>query len=226
MAADNRVSRPRRSRSSPAEVIWRRGDAEPASTLTRRHHEAQSEARTERSDEVLSHRELIHDLYRASYQRLVLQLYPVTGDLGEAQEVVQEAFVKLVASPKQISMLDNPEAWLRTVAVNHARSRQRRKKVLQRLLRRADAAPAEVPGATPDHVALIAALRTLPTRQREAIALHYLADMPLTEVAELQQVSVGTVKSRLSRGREALARQLGEPATRHHTVNSLAATTQ
>jgi RNA polymerase sigma-70 factor (ECF subfamily) len=161
----------------------------------------------------LSHRDLIHDLYRASYQRLVLQLYPVTGDLGEAQEVVQEAFVKLLASPRRISALGNPEAWLRTVAVNQARSRRRRGRVLQRLLRRVGAAPSEVPGATPDHVALMAALRALPTGQREAIALHYLADLPVTEVAELQQVSAGTVKSRLSRGRTALARLLGEPAT-------------
>jgi RNA polymerase sigma factor (sigma-70 family) len=161
----------------------------------------------------VSHTEAIHHLYRASYQRLVLQLYPLTGDLGEAQEVVQEAFVKLLASPRQISMLSNPEAWLRTVAVNLTRSRQRRGKVLQRLLGRVRAGPVDVPGANPDHVALMTALRTLPAGQREAIALHYLADLPIVEVAELLQVSVGTVKSRLSRGRTALALLLDEPAT-------------
>lgn len=160
----------------------------------------------------MSYRELIHELYVASYQRLVLQLYPVTGDLGEAQEVVQEAFVKLLASPRRLSGLDNPEAWLRTVALNQARNRLRRGRLLRRLLRRVEAKPAEVPGASPDHVALMAALRTLPAGQREAIALHYLADLPVAEVAELQQVSAGTVKSRLSRGRAALAGLLGEPA--------------
>jgi RNA polymerase sigma-70 factor (ECF subfamily) len=161
----------------------------------------------------LSHRERIHDLYLASFQRLVLQLYPVTGDLGEAHEVVPEAFVKLLASPRRIAALANPEAWLRTVAVNLARSRRRRGKVLQRLLGRVGAGSTEVPGATPDHVALMAALRTLPAGQREAIALHYLADLPITEVAEVLRVSVGTVKSRLSRGRTALAQMLGEPAS-------------
>jgi RNA polymerase sigma-70 factor (ECF subfamily) len=163
----------------------------------------------------LSHRELIHDLYQASYQRLVVQLYPVTGDLGEAQEVVQEAFVKLLASPTLISGLDNPEAWLRIVAVNLSRSRRRRGRILQRLLGRVGAVATDVPGASPDHVALMAALRTLPPGQREAIALHYLADLPITEVAELQRVTVGTVKSRLARGRTALARLLGEPASEH-----------
>jgi RNA polymerase sigma factor (sigma-70 family) len=173
----------------------------------------------------LSHRELIHDLYLASYQRLVLQLYPVTGDLGEAQEVVQEAFVKLLASPTLISALGNPEAWLRTVAVNLARSRRRRGRVLQRLLGTVGAGPTDVPGASPDHVALMAALRALPAGQREAIALHYLADLPVTDVAELLQISVGTVKSRLSRGRTALARLLGEPAS-ERTLDSLEGTHQ
>ncbi|WP_203712138.1 sigma factor, partial [Asanoa siamensis] len=121
----------------------------------------------------MSHRELIHDLYRASYQRLVVQLHPVTGDLGEAQEVVQEAFVKLLAAPAQVAALDNPEAWLRTVAVNLARTRHRRGRVMRRLLGRARAGADDVPGAGPDHVALMAALRALPAGQREAIALHY-----------------------------------------------------
>lgn len=159
----------------------------------------------------MSYREALHDLYAGSYRRLVLQLYPLTGDLGEAQDVVQEAFVRLLARPGRASALDNPEAWLRTVAVNLARSRWRRGKVLQRLLRRIEAEPAVVPGASPDHVALMAALRRLPTGQREAIALHHLADLPIAEVAEIQRVSVGTVKSRLSRGRTALAGLLGEP---------------
>lgn len=168
----------------------------------------------------MSHREAIHELYTASYQRLVLQLYPVTGDLGEAQEVVQEAFVKLLAAPGRVSRLENPEAWLRTVAVNLARSRWRRGQVLRRLLRRLEAEPTEVPGANPDHVALMAALRALPAGQREAIALHYLADLPVTEVAQTLQVSEGTVKSRLSRGRTALATLLGEPIqTLERTTN-------
>jgi RNA polymerase sigma factor (sigma-70 family) len=161
----------------------------------------------------LSHRELIHDLYLASYRRLVMQLYPVTGDLGEAQEVVQEAFVKLLASRSLIYALSNPEAWLRIVAVNLARTRRRRGRVLQRLLGGFAAGSTDVPGASPDHVALMAALQTLPAGQRDAIALHYLADLPVTEVAEALRVSVGTVKSRLSRGRAALARLLGEPAS-------------
>ena len=155
----------------------------------------------------------VSEVYHACYCRLVAQLYAFTDDLTEAQDVVQEAFARALARPRVLSDVDNPEAWLRTVAVNQARSRWRRGKVLQRLMGRVGAVPTEVPGANPDHVALMAAMRALPAGQREAIALHYLADLPITEVAELLRVSVGTVKSRLSRGRTALALLLGEPVT-------------
>lgn len=154
----------------------------------------------------------IQVLYAASYQRLVLQLYPMTGDLNEAQDVVQEAFVRLLATPSRLASLDNPEAWLRTVAVNLARSRWRRGKLLQRLLRRLDPEPAQLPGVSADHLALVSALRQLPAGQRAAITLHYLADLPIREVAETLQISAGTVKSRLARGRNTLAALLGGPA--------------
>lgn len=157
----------------------------------------------------MSDDEAVRELYAGSYRRLVRQLYPLTGDLGEAQDVVQEAFVKLLTA-RRTSALENPEAWLRTVAINLARSRWRRGKVLRRLLRQVESEPAEVPGVTPDHVALMAALRHLPERQRTAIALHYLADLPIAEIAEALRVSVGAVKSRLSRGRTALAALLDD----------------
>jgi RNA polymerase sigma-70 factor (ECF subfamily) len=54
-------------------------------------------------------------------------------------------------------------------------------------------------------------MRRLPFEQREALALHYLADLPIEAVAMRVGSPVGTVKARLSRGREALARMLGEP---------------
>lgn len=159
----------------------------------------------------MSHAEAVRELYAGSYRRLVMQLYPLTGDVGEAQEVVQEAFVKLLADPRRVVGLENPEAWLRTVAVNLARSRLRRGQLLRRLLRRIEPDSTPVPDTGPDHVALMTALRRLPVGQREAIALHYLADLPVLEVARILQVSEGTVKSRLARGRAALADLLGEP---------------
>ena len=153
-------------------------------------------------------------LYDGCYRRLVAQVYAVTADISEAQDAVQEAFVRALAAPRMFGRVDNPEAWLRAVAVNVARRRYRRRSHLDRLLRRTPPRPAIEPeDLTPDHVALVAALRRLPAAQREAVALHHLTDLPVAEVAELTGVAVGTVKARLSRGRAKLAELLAdEPA--------------
>jgi RNA polymerase sigma-70 factor (ECF subfamily) len=153
---------------------------------------------------------LLGEVYAGCFQRLVVQLYAVTGDLNEAQEAVQEAFIRAMAAPARFAGLENHEAWLRRVAVNVARTRHRRARTLRVLLGRVGPPPV-VADPSPDHVTLMAALRRLPRGQRDALALHYLVDLPLGEVAETLGVTVGTVKSRLSRGRRALADLLAEP---------------
>ena len=148
--------------------------------------------------------DVVRRVYDASYRRLVGQLYGVCGDLAEAEDVVSEAFVRAVASSRRFAHVDNPEAWLRTVAVNLARTRHRRRLLGERLLART--APTVHPeGTSEDRIGLVAALRRLPAAQREALALHYLADLPVHEVARAVDAPVGTVKARLSRGRVALA---------------------
>ncbi|MEQ6902422.1 sigma-70 family RNA polymerase sigma factor [Nocardioides sp. YIM 152588] len=147
----------------------------------------------------------IRTCFDACYRRLVGQLYGVCGDLGEAEEAVAEAFARAVDRRRAFERLDNPEAWLRTVAVNVARSRHRRRELGDRILRRTPPPPAEHrDGLSDDRMALVAALRRLPAGQREALALHYLADLPVREVAATLGVAEGTVKARLSRGRAAL----------------------
>ncbi|MEO3743664.1 sigma-70 family RNA polymerase sigma factor [Plantactinospora sp. B5E13] len=153
----------------------------------------------------------IAEVYAASFRRLIVHLYAVTGDLNEAQEVVQEAFVRALTAPGRFDQLENPESWLRRVALNLAHTRYRRRRTLDRLLRRVGPPPV-IPDLSSEHLALMAALRQLPAGQRHAIALHYLVDLPVEEVARTLDVSVGTVKSRLSRGRTALAALLAEPA--------------
>lgn len=164
----------------------------------------------------------VHQAYQAYYHRLVGQLYGLTGDLPEAQDVVHEAYARALASPARFLDLNDPEKWLRTVAMNVARSRFRRRWVFDRLLRsgRVDRPDDAVPGLSPDHVALVAALRKLNRPTRETVVLHHLADLTVEEVADTLEVPVGTVKARLSRGRAALARLLSDnPGTmRKETV--------
>jgi RNA polymerase sigma-70 factor (ECF subfamily) len=156
--------------------------------------------------------DFVRELYDASYRRLVGQLTAVTGSREEAEDVVQEAFARALLHSRAVLAADNPEAWVRTVAVNQARSRWRR------LRRFAGLLPDLVTDAPngPDTAAeldLLAALRTLPVGQREAIALHHLADLPVHEVAATLDVPTGTVKARLARGRAALAARLGTDET-------------
>jgi RNA polymerase sigma-70 factor (sigma-E family) len=158
------------------------------------------------------------ELYHTSFRRLVTQLYAFTTDLTEAQDVVQEAFARALARPRGLSDVDVPEAWLRTVAINVVRRRWRRRQLLDAILLRdrpVQQLVAAAPG--PERADVRDALATLPRIYREVIVLHYLADLPVDEVAGLLEVPVGTVKSRLSRGRTALAARLaGYPAEVNH----------
>lgn len=148
----------------------------------------------------------LRDVFDASYRKLVVQLYAITGDHDEAEDLVQEAFVKAVSSGRRFLRVDNKEAWLRTTAINAHRSRWRKKRngrrALDRLPRPRD------PAALEEHVEIINALRALPEQQRHAVALYYLADLPVGAIAAELGVPEGTVKSRLGRGREALANSL------------------
>ena len=155
------------------------------------------------------------EFYQGSRQRLLGYVFLLTGDLAEAQDVVQEAYMRAWQHWSTIDRYDDLEAWMRVVANRIAVSRWRRVRGRARAyLRHGAAGP--VPAPSLDTVALVEALRRLPTEQRVAIALHYLLGMPVADVAREVGAPVGTVKARLHRGRVALADLLavdsGEPA--------------
>jgi RNA polymerase sigma-70 factor (sigma-E family) len=151
----------------------------------------------------------LHELYDASYDRLVLQLFALCGDVAEAEDAVQEAFVKAIAQGRAFDRVRNPEAWLRTVALNHQRNTWRHAKVVRRFVATVPGSKA-VPELGPDHVAIVRALAELDADQRQVVVLRYLADLGTAEIAHELGVPDGTDKSRLSRGRERLAPLLDE----------------
>jgi RNA polymerase sigma-70 factor (ECF subfamily) len=151
--------------------------------------------------------------YSGSYARLVIIALGFTRDLAEAEEVVQEAFLRAYARQSRLAGVHNPEAWVCTVAMNVARRRHRRRVMADRLLLRgardrAGSGRATDPSALTEHADLMAAIAELPDDQRQAVVLHYLADLPVTEVAVRTGVAVGTVKSRLFRARAAMQQTL------------------
>lgn len=150
------------------------------------------------------------ELFRDTHDRILVSAFALTGNMAEAQDVVQETFVRALVNRSKVLAADSPEAWLRRVSRNVAISRWRRVRHRAELLVRSGVRPPDVPEPTPDRLVMIDAIKSLPRGQREAIALFYVADLSIDEIANTLGVSAGTVKSRLSRGRTALAERLGD----------------
>ena len=146
--------------------------------------------------------------YVAHYGRLVGQLLTMLGDLAEAEDAVQEAFVRASVRWRWLCAYDAPDAWVRKVAFNLARSSLRRARSRLRATARLTA-PSAVPAASAELLDVLAAMRRLPLRQREVLVLHYVVGLSVEEIARQLTVPAGTVKSRLARGRVALVRRLG-----------------
>jgi len=154
-------------------------------------------------------------LYAGSYRRLVVQMYAICGDLADAEDAVQEAFITAIRKQRTLRSVANPEAWIRTVALRRLHRGWRHAAVVRR---HQAAEPDPEPGVEvgPEHVALVDALKRLDPDQREVVVLHHLADLAVAEIAESLGVAVGTVKSRLSRGRARLGELLIETEEPSH----------
>ncbi|MGT2532199.1 SigE family RNA polymerase sigma factor [Streptomyces nojiriensis] len=154
--------------------------------------------------------EEFEEFYAQAAGRLTGQLYVMLGDHHEAQDVVQEAFVKAWDRRRRLELDGRPEAWIRTVAWRLAVSRWRGRRRSADAWRRTEPA-GHVEGPGPEVVALVQALRLLPLKQRRTMALHYLCDLTVEQIAAETSLSASTVKTHLSRGRATLARELHDP---------------
>ena len=151
--------------------------------------------------------DLLTTLYTAHYRELVRLAAFLTGDRDNAEEVVQDAYVKVHGSWRGVRELDKAEAYLRTAVVNLSRSRLRHRQVVakHRPEPLPDMASAET-GAMA-HVQrdlVLQALHALPRRQREAVVLRYYGDLTEAQTATAMGCSVGAVKSHTSRAMAAL----------------------
>jgi len=146
-----------------------------------------------------------HGFYRDAYPRLVAQLYAVTADLGLAEDVVQEAFVRAASRWPQVSTYQAPEAWVRKVALRLRLDALRRVRRQAAALTRLGARPRPQPALDPEDRELVEALRRLPRRYREVLVLHHCLDRSVEDVGVHLGVPAATVKTRLARGRTMLA---------------------
>jgi RNA polymerase sigma-70 factor, ECF subfamily len=158
--------------------------------------------------------------YRAHYSRLVGQMVAVVGDVHEAEDVVQEAFARASLHWARVRGYHAPDAWVRRVALNYALSGLRRARYRRGVVERLAQRPEPVPAATAEVVDMVAALRRLPLRQREVLVLYYVVELPVEEIGRQLQLPAGTVKSRLARGRTALARLLDPGGSREEASHA------
>lgn len=152
---------------------------------------------------------VFEELYRRDYTRLVGLAHGLSGSRSAAEELVQEAFLAAHRRWSDIGRYDDPAAWVRRVVVNRSVSVVRRR-VAEGLAMARLGARRELPDALPERdEAVWRAVRSLPRRQAQVVALHYVDDRPVAEIALVLQCAEGTVKAHLHQARQALARKLG-----------------
>lgn len=157
---------------------------------------------------------LISDLFHAHGRRLVGALTVFTGDVGQAEELAQEAFARVFAAQGRIQDSGRAQSYLYSTAFNLARSGWRRRRNLERVLGRLgtpDVVPAVDVAVLQNSAAAAttAAVKALPARQRGCVVLRYYGELSVAEIAEVLGISSNSVKTHLQRGLASLRTSLG-----------------
>src|SRR4029453_2475075 len=151
------------------------------------------------------------EFYRATSARMVRYGYAMVGDLGDAQDVVQEAYTRAWRHWRTVADHPAPEAWMRLTVNRLATDRWRKLRGWRAALIRTGP-PEPVPPPGEMSIDLADALRKLPANLRQAVVLHYLYDMSVNDIATETSSPIGTVTSWLRRGRLAPRPILAPPA--------------
>lgn len=163
------------------------------------------------------------ELYEANWSSLLRTATWLLGDRSLAEEVVQDAFIRLVERWFQLDDEAAAPAWLRSTVVNLSRSRLRRFVVGRQKVnlagsraQRADMSADRLGEELADGE-LGQAIRALPRRQRECVVLRFVHDLPVAEIAETLSIGSGSVKTHLHRGLKALGEELEGPQMEDRT---------
>lgn len=158
---------------------------------------------------VLSYVEPFDRFYVREYSGLVALAHALTGSRAHAEDIAQEAMLAAFRRWDEVSRLELPPAWVRRVCTNLATSFVRRRVVEARAVLRLRSRPTDVAELAYDDGAFWAAVRRLPRRQAQCIALSYVYGCSVADVACVLGCADGTVKAHLARGRARLAARFG-----------------
>ncbi len=154
-------------------------------------------------------RQSFDQFYRQNYPAVVGLVFTLSGSRMAAEDLAQEAFLKAHRAWSEVSDHPNPAGWVRRVAINLCRSSFRRLGAEARALGRlAGLRHAPFPEIEPSNDQFWATVRSLPRRQAEVVALHYLEDMSVADVARVLGIAESSVKNSLAQARATLARKL------------------
>lgn len=142
--------------------------------------------------------------YRDEYRAMLGIALALVDGTSAAEDLVQESFLTAHRRWDRVSQYDNPRAWVRRVLINRATSWRRRVASEVRAVARVGPPEAEPPDLTPETAEVWRAVHRLPRRQQQAVALHYIGQLSMMEIAESMGCSEGAVKSHLHRAREQL----------------------
>jgi RNA polymerase sigma factor (sigma-70 family) len=150
------------------------------------------------------------EFYESYFDRVARALVLAGADRDLARDATQEAFARALRRWRKVREMDRPDGWVYVVAMNQLRDHWRRSE------RRRDRAASIDDGATDNtggvatRLSVREAIATLPPRQREAVVLRYLADLPLADVAEAMGCALGTVKATLHHAMQAMRVELDD----------------
>jgi RNA polymerase sigma-70 factor, ECF subfamily len=152
------------------------------------------------------------EFFAAEYRSLLTLATALCGSRVLGEDVVQDAMFAASRQWPKLSNYDDPARWARSVVIrrssNVRRGRMREARALERVAGRRDTTTTRLPNLEQD--AFWAAVRALPRRQRACIALHYLDDLDVDEIAGILGIASSTVRVHLHAARQALAVALGE----------------
>ncbi len=154
------------------------------------------------------------DLFADEYAPVVGTVFMIVQDHARAEELAQDAFMQLLRHWRQVSGYEQPEAWVRRVAIRLALRSARREDRLRVAMQRTVPERSELSDAAVS-MEVLAAVRALSPKERAVVVLHYFEDRPVDEIADLLECTPSAVKMRLSRARHHLADLLVEEVSSH-----------
>jgi len=141
------------------------------------------------------------EFFAEHYDPVARALTLATGSRDLAEEAAQEAFTRALRRWRSVRAMDRPVSWVYVVGMNHVRDGYRR---ARREGVSPDTALPDPAGGVAVRLSVRDAIALLPPRQREAVVLRFLADLPLADVADAMGCAVGTVKATLHQALRAM----------------------